>query len=140
MKIFYEEERAKSILNLTVAGTKDKVNMIECGADSVPEDKMLEAIVLAHEEIKKVCAWIEEIAAVAGKPKMEMELYKIPEDLDNAVRAYASETFAGRTDRTMDRRKKRRAGSRDTAAISRPNRPNCIPGCTERNSRTLPGR
>ena len=84
-----EEERASSSLNLTVAGTKEKVNMIECGADSVPEDTMLEAILLAHEEIKKVCAWIESVAAEIGKPKFDYEHVTVDEELFEEVKAFA---------------------------------------------------
>ncbi|MBQ2941397.1 MAG: polyribonucleotide nucleotidyltransferase [Clostridia bacterium] len=84
-----EEERANSSLNLTVAGTKEKVNMIECGADSVPEDTMLEAILLAHEEIKKVCAWIESVAAEIGKAKFDYEHVTVDEELFEEVKAFA---------------------------------------------------
>ncbi|MCL1819100.1 MAG: polyribonucleotide nucleotidyltransferase [Oscillospiraceae bacterium] len=64
-------EREISDLNLTVAGSKDKVVMIEAGANQVPEDKMYEAIMTAHEEIKKLCAFIDGIVAEIGKPKFE---------------------------------------------------------------------
>ncbi len=84
-----EEERANSSMNLTVAGTKEKVNMIECGADSVPEDTMLEAIMLAHEEIKKICAWIETVAKEIGKPKFEYEHITVDEELFEEVKAFA---------------------------------------------------
>lgn len=84
-----EEEREKSILNLTVAGTKDKVNMIECGADSVPEDIMLEAILTAHEEIKKICAWIEEVAAEVGKPKFDYDHITVDPELFDRVKDFA---------------------------------------------------
>ncbi|MDO5478212.1 MAG: polyribonucleotide nucleotidyltransferase, partial [Clostridia bacterium] len=84
-----EEERAASSLNLTVAGTKEKVNMIECGADSVPEDTMLEAILLAHEEIKKVCTWIESVAAEIGKAKFDYEHVTVDEELFEEVKAFA---------------------------------------------------
>ncbi len=86
-----EAEREKSILNLTVAGTKNKVNMIECGADSVPEDTMLEAIMLAHEEIKKICAWIEEIAGEIGKEKFEYEHITVDPELFESVKAFAGD-------------------------------------------------
>ncbi len=84
-----EEERAASSLNLTVAGTKEKVNMIECGADSVPEDTMMEAILLAHEEIKKVCAWIESVAAEIGKTKFDYEHVTVDAELFEEVKAFA---------------------------------------------------
>ena len=64
-------ERDTSDLNLTVAGSKQKVVMIEAGANQVSEDKMYEAIMAAHEEIKKLCAFIDGIVAEVGKPKFE---------------------------------------------------------------------
>ncbi len=65
------EQREKSRLNLTVAGTLDKITMIEAGADEIPNDTMLEAIKVAHEEIKKICNFISDIKAEIGKPKFE---------------------------------------------------------------------
>ncbi len=84
-----EAQREKSRLNLTVAGTKDKVNMIECGADSVGEDLMLEAIMLAHEEIKKICLWIEGIAKEIGKKKFDYQHITVDEALFEDVKAFA---------------------------------------------------
>ena len=63
--------------------------MVEAGANEVPESVMLDAILFAHEEIKKIVEFIDEIVAEVGKPKQETNLYKIPEDIDAAVRAYA---------------------------------------------------
>ncbi|MBE6030176.1 MAG: polyribonucleotide nucleotidyltransferase [Clostridiales bacterium] len=83
------EQREKSEMHLVVSGTKDAIMMVEAGANEVPEDVMLDAIMFAHEEIKKIVAFIEEVVAEVGKPKMEIELYKIPEEIDQAVRAYA---------------------------------------------------
>ena len=65
------EQREASDLALTVAGTKNKVVMIEAGANQVSDDQMYGAIMAAHEEIKKICALIEDIAAQIGKPKFE---------------------------------------------------------------------
>jgi polyribonucleotide nucleotidyltransferase len=83
------EQREKSEMHMTVSGTKDAIMMVEAGANEVPEDVMLDAIMFAHEEIKKIVEFIEQIVAEVGKPKMEVELYKVPEDIDNAVRDYA---------------------------------------------------
>ncbi len=80
------EQRAKSRMHLTVAGTKDAVMMVEAGANEVSEAEMLEAILLAHEEVKKICAFIEGIKADIGKPEQEYELYHVSEELDAAVR------------------------------------------------------
>ena len=81
-------DRASS-MHLVVSGTKEAIMMVEAGANEVPEDTMLDAIMFAHEEIKKLIEFIEEVIAEVGKPKKEIELYKIPEDIDAEVRAYA---------------------------------------------------
>ncbi len=83
------EQREKSLMNLTVAGTKEAIMMVEAGAEEVPESIMLDAILFAHEEIKKIVEFIDEIIAEVGKPKQEIKLYKVPEEIDEAVRAYA---------------------------------------------------
>ena len=83
------EQKEKSTLHMTVAGTKEAIMMVEAGAEEIPEDVMLDAIMFAHEEIKKIVEFIEQIVAEVGKPKMEVELYKVPEDIDQAVRDYA---------------------------------------------------
>lgn len=83
------EQREKSTLNMTVAGTKEAIMMVEAGAQEIPEETMLDAIMFAHEEIKKIVEFIDQIVAEVGKPKMEVELYKVPEDIDAAVRDYA---------------------------------------------------
>ena len=84
------EQRAKNRLNLTVAGTKEKVSMIEAGADEIPEDLMLEAIIKGHEQIKKIAEFIEEIQKEIGKPKFEYESCAVPDDLFNEIYNFAS--------------------------------------------------
>ena len=83
------EQREKSVMNLTVAGTRDAIMMVEAGAEEVPESVMLDAILFAHEEIKKIVEFIDEIVAEVGKEKQESVIYTIPEDIDAAVREYA---------------------------------------------------
>ena len=83
------EQRAKSKLHLNLAGTKDAIMMVEAGANIISEKEMLDAILFGHEEIKRIVAFIEDIQAQIGKPKAEVELEKIPEEIDTAVRAYA---------------------------------------------------
>ena len=85
------EQREQSDINLTVAGTKDAIMMVEAGADEVSEEVMLDAIFFGHEEIKKLVEFIDEIVAEVGKPKKELVLKQIPEDIDAAVRAYKLE-------------------------------------------------
>ena len=84
------EERKNSRLQLNLAGTKDAILMVEAGSDVISEAEMLEAIMFGHEEIKKIVAFIEQIAAEVGKPKHEVPIEHIPEEIDNAVREYAS--------------------------------------------------
>ena len=85
------EQREKSVMHMTVSGTKDAIMMVEAGAQEIPEETMLEAIMFAHEEIKKIVEFIEQVVAEVGKPKMEIELYKVPEDIEAAVREYAED-------------------------------------------------
>ncbi len=83
------EQRGKSRLQLTVAGTKEKVVMIEAGASEVKEDVMFDAIVYAHEEIKKICDFIQTMVDEIGKPKHEYISADINHDHYDAVKAYA---------------------------------------------------
>ncbi|MBP3622203.1 MAG: polyribonucleotide nucleotidyltransferase [Lachnospiraceae bacterium] len=75
-----------SDLKLTVASTRDKVIMIEAGANEVPEDKMIEAIYAAHELNQKVIAFIDQIVAECGKPKHEYTSCAVPEELFAAIK------------------------------------------------------
>ena len=84
------EQREKSVLHINLAGTKDAIMMVEAGAKEVDDEAMIGAILFGHEEIKKLCAFQEEIVKAVGKPKRQMELYKVPADIDAAVRAFAS--------------------------------------------------
>lgn len=74
------EQRNKSKLTATVAGTLEKITMIEAGADEIPNEKMLEAIKTAHEEIKNICHFISEIKAEIGKPKFEYQSFAVEKD------------------------------------------------------------
>lgn len=80
------DQAEKSDISLVVAGTKDAINMVEAGADEVPEETMLEAIMFGHEEIKRLIAFQEEIASEIGKEKMEIVLYQVDQDLEAEVR------------------------------------------------------
>ncbi|MDB8789867.1 polyribonucleotide nucleotidyltransferase [Romboutsia sp. 1001216sp1] len=88
------EEREKSSMHLVVSGTKDAIMMVEAGAEEIPDELMLEAILFAHEEIKKIVEFIEQIVAEVGKEKMEVVLHQIDEDVEKAVREFASEKMA----------------------------------------------
>lgn len=83
------EQREKSDLHLVVSGTKDAIMMVEAGANEIPEETVLDAIMFAHEEIKEIIQFIDEVVAEVGKPKMEVELYKVPEEIEADVREYA---------------------------------------------------
>ena len=84
-----EEQRSKSKMYVTLAGTKEKITMIEAGADIVPDDVMLDAIKKGHEEIKKICDFINGIVAEIGKPKFEYQSSDAPEDMFKAVKSFA---------------------------------------------------
>ncbi|MCX7657290.1 MAG: polyribonucleotide nucleotidyltransferase [Oscillospiraceae bacterium] len=84
-------EREKSDLNLTVAATREKIVMIEAGANQVPEDTMLEAIIKAHEEIKKIVDFISDIQAQIGKKKFEFESQEVDHDMYEAIAEFAME-------------------------------------------------
>lgn len=88
------EQKERSKINLSLAGTKDAIMMVEAGANEVSEEEMLGAILFGHEEIKRIVAWIEEIAKEVGKPKLDVELRHAPEELEEAVKAYSDEKIA----------------------------------------------
>lgn len=83
------EQTEKSDIHLVVAGTKDAINMVEAGADEVPEETMLEAIMFGHDEIKRLIAFQEEVAAAVGKEKIEVELFELNADLEQEIRQFA---------------------------------------------------
>lgn len=85
------EQRANNHLNLTVAGTAEKIVMIEAGADEVPDDTMLDAILKGHEEIKKMVAFIEDIKSQIGKPKFTFESQEVDHDLFDAIEEFCAE-------------------------------------------------
>ncbi|WP_175989059.1 polyribonucleotide nucleotidyltransferase [Bacillus sp. Marseille-Q1617] len=85
------DQLEKSEIHLSVAGTKDAINMVEAGADEVPEETMLEAIMFGHEEIKRLVAFQEEIVAKVGKEKMEIKLFELDADLETEVRSLCEE-------------------------------------------------
>lgn len=92
------EQREKSDLNLVVSGTKEKVMMIEAGANEIPEDIMLEGIMAAHEEIKKIAQFIEGIVKQIGKPKFEYTAHEVPAEIATAVNDYAHDKVAAAMD------------------------------------------
>ncbi len=85
------EQRAKSDLELTVAGSKNKVVMIEAGANEVDDETMYDAIMKAHEEIKPLCDFISEIQAEIGKPKFEYPSCDIDHDMFDRIEAMVGE-------------------------------------------------
>ncbi len=85
------EQRAKTDLVLTVAGSAEKIVMIEAGANEVPEDKMLECILTGHEEIKKMVAFIDDIRKEIGKPKFTFESMDVDHDMFDAIEAFAAD-------------------------------------------------
>lgn len=112
------EEREKSDLHLVVSGTKDAVMMVEAGANEIPEDVMLEAIMFAHDNIRKIVVFIEGIVAKIGKEKKEYVVFKAEEEIENAVREYATEKTleAVRTPDKLERQEKMDAVKEETFA------------------------
>lgn len=86
-----QEQREISEMHLVVSGTRDAIMMVEAGANEVPEDQILEGILFAHEEIKALISFIDEIVAEVGKPKKEYAVHQVPEEIGEAVRVYAAE-------------------------------------------------
>ncbi len=85
------EQREKSLMHVTVAGTRQKVVMIEAGAKEVEEDKMLAAIKFAHTEIIKICDFIDSIVAEIGKPKFEYDHIVVDPEMYDDVKEFAIE-------------------------------------------------
>ncbi len=83
------EQREKSTMHISLSGTKDAIMMVEAGANIVSEEDILGAILFGHEEIKKIVTFIEGIVKEVGKPKQEIEIYQVPEEIDKEVRKFA---------------------------------------------------
>lgn len=102
------EEREKSKLHLVVSGTKDAIMMVEAGAHEVDEGIILEAILFAHEEIKKLCEFIEEIQKEVGKEKQDFVIFKPDEQIEKEVKEYASEKLINAI-QTVDKQERENA-------------------------------
>ena len=112
------QQREKSEMYVTVAGTKEKVVMIEAGANEVTEDVMFNAIVYAHEEIKKICDFINEIVAAVGKEKEPYVAYELDHDLFDKVYNYSYDKVCEAID-TDDKRIRDESSYRRSYGISR---------------------
>lgn len=84
------KEREITALDLTVSGTKEAIMMVEAGADEITESSMLDAILFAHEEIKKICDFINEIIAQVGKQKSDYIKFVPDENIEKEIREYAA--------------------------------------------------
>lgn len=99
-------QRAVSELHLVVSGTKDAIMMVEAGANEVKESVMLEAILFAHEQIKQIVSFIEDIQREVGKEKRDYDLYEVPAEIVDAVNDFATQKMydavhvSGREERT----------------------------------------
>ena len=111
-----QDQRDQSSLHLVVSGTKDAIMMVEAGAQEVDDEVVLNAILFAHEEIKKIVAFIEEIVAAVGKEKCEVKLHIPDEDLRAKVDAFAREKMrqAVKTVEKMERTENMDAVSSET--------------------------
>ena len=122
------EQFEESTLDLIVVGTKEGLTMVEAGADQVPEAKLLEALDLAHEEIKNLCAAQEELRERAGKPKWLDS--SVTEDLDNRYGEEIASRIApaGHPRRRFRRRRDPRArGRHDHDELDRGGHPQGAP-------------
>ena len=101
------EQREKSRLHLTVSGTKDAIMMVEASANEVSEEEMIQAILAAHEEIKKIVVFQEKIAAEIGVEKMDPDIYHVEKAFEEKIREYAADKVVwsldtiGREERTQ---------------------------------------
>ncbi|SFE86786.1 polyribonucleotide nucleotidyltransferase [Peptostreptococcus sp. D1] len=113
-----QEQREKSSLHLVVSGTKDAIMMVEAGADEVADEKVLEAILFAHEEIKKIVEFIENIVSEVGHEKAAVELHIPCEELEVKVNEFARLKMreAVKTVEKMERTEKMDAVSAETLA------------------------
>jgi len=102
-------QREQSSLSLTVAGTKDAIMMVEAGANEISEDQMLGAILFAHDYIKQIVAFIEEVQVAVGKPKMEVNIYQPDPEFVDLVRSYAFDKVVWSLD-TFDRTEREERG------------------------------
>ena len=84
------EQREKSDLNLTIAGSYDAVMMVEAGANELPEDVILESILFGHKEIKRIVEFQRKIIDACGKKKREVRLFQTPPEMEQAIRDYAA--------------------------------------------------
>ena len=84
-----EEQRQVSTLNLTVAGSHDAVMMVEAGANELPEDVILDAILFGHKEIQRIVDFQNTIQKECGKEKRDVTLFTVPEELEQGIREYA---------------------------------------------------
>ncbi|OQB25309.1 MAG: Polyribonucleotide nucleotidyltransferase [Firmicutes bacterium ADurb.Bin182] len=98
-------QREKSLLQLTVAGTRDAVMMVEAGSSEISEESMLKAILYGHEHIKGIVDFIEQIAREIGKPKIEVPYSGPDPELSEKVRSFASDKIEWALD-TFDRRER----------------------------------
>jgi len=96
------EERDRSAMYLVVSGTRDAIMMVEAGADEVSEEIMIEAIMEAHEEVKNVVGFVEDIAAKEGKPKQEYVVFETDPEIKEMVNEYATEKMVSAI-RTADK-------------------------------------
>ncbi|WP_420543753.1 polyribonucleotide nucleotidyltransferase [Streptococcus equinus] len=88
-----EEQKEKSLLELTVSGTKEAINMVESGAKELSEDIMLEALLKGHEAVQELIAFQEEIVAAVGKEKAEVELLQVDPELQAEIIAAYNADF-----------------------------------------------
>ncbi|ERL05137.1 polyribonucleotide nucleotidyltransferase [Mitsuokella sp. oral taxon 131] len=86
-----EAQREVSTLNLTVAGSHDAVMMVEAGANELPEEVILDAILFGHKEIQRIVEFQRDMQRTCGKKKRKVKLFTVSEELEEAIRTYAKD-------------------------------------------------
>jgi polyribonucleotide nucleotidyltransferase len=90
-----EEQREKSRMYVTLAGTKKKICMVEAGANEVDDETMLAAIEIGHKTIQEIVDFVASITAEIGKPKFTYQASEVPADVFSYFKAYPGMTCAG---------------------------------------------
>ena len=111
-------QRARIRMHVYVSGTAEAIMMVVAGAKEVTEQEMLDGILFAHEEIKKQVAFINGIVAEVGKPKRDMPLYKVGEDVDADVRKFADKLLDKALEETDREARQAKQDEVDAAAIA----------------------
>jgi polyribonucleotide nucleotidyltransferase len=115
-------QKDKSRLSLSLAGTKEAVLMVEAGSLEISEEEMLQGILFGHDEIKRICTWVEEIQKAVGKTKKVMDLRHAAPEVEKAVKEYAQDKidYCFSTFNRQEREVREEAAEKDIFAHFKP--------------------